>query len=140
MKYSLQPHQALKVLLIVLGTCLCSTSTRANVYATHIKLNGSLTNVVSPAGTNVAIGYILNEPAASVTINILSGPNVVRRLNLSDFGSTSRGSNIAFWDELDNNSNQVPAGSYQVSITAASAGYTNWTHVSSDDDPGAYVF
>ena len=140
MKYSVQPDQALKVLLIVLSTCLASTSTRANVYATNIKLNGGLTNSVSATGTNVAVSYILNEPASSVELDILSGANVVRRLNLTDFGSTSRGSNLAFWDELDNNSNPVPAGTYQVSITAFSTGYTNWTHISSDDDVGAYVY
>jgi hypothetical protein len=141
LKFSVQPIQALKVLLLVLGVGLFSSSSRANVYATNIKLNDGMTNIVSPAGTNVQVSYILNEPASQVEVDILSGPNVVRRLNLSDTGSTSRGLNVVFWDGLDNSANQVPAGIYQVSVTAASAGYTNWTQITSDlDDLGAQVY
>ena len=140
LKSSLQPSQALQIRLLVLGFCLLSVSSRANVYATNIRLNEGITNIVSPAGTNVQIDYILNEQASKVEIDILSGTSVVRRLSLTDINSTSRGTNSVSWDQLDNNSNQVPAGVYQVSVTAASVGYTNWTHISSDDDPGAYVF
>jgi hypothetical protein len=140
LKSSLQPSPAFKVLLLVLGASLLSSTSRANVYATNIKLNEGITNIVSPAGTNIQITYILNEPASRVEVDIRSGTSVIRRLNLADISSTSRGLNLVVWDQLDNNSNQVPAGTYQVSVTAASAGYTNWTHISSDDDTGAYTF
>jgi len=140
LKSSLHPSQMLKVLLSVLALSLFSSTSRANVYATNIKLNGGVTNIVSPAGTNVEISYILNETASKVEVDILSGTSLIRRLTLTDISSTSRGQNVVTWDELDNSSNQVPAGIYQVSVTAASAGYTNWTHISSDDDPGSYVF
>ena len=139
LKYCLQPGLVLKALLVC-GTSLLSTSSRANVYATNIKLDGGITNLVTPAGTNVSITYILNEPASRVEVDILSGASTIRRLNLTDPGSTSRGTDTVIWDELDNNSNPVPAGIYSVSITAATVGYTNWTHISSEDDPGGYVF
>jgi hypothetical protein len=132
LKSSLQLSQAFKVLSLVFGASLLSTTSRANVYATNIKLNDGMTNIVSPAGTNVQISYILNEPASRVEVDILSGTNVIRRLNLTDISSTSFGPNSVTWDELDSNSNQVPAGVYRVSVTAASAGYTNWTHILSD--------
>ena len=117
-------------------------SALANVSATNIKLNGGITNIVSPAGEGATISYILNEPASlGVEIDIYSGANVVRRLTLAagNFG-TERGLNTVTWDGLDNGSNTVPSGTYQVSVTPSTAGYANWTPITSEDDQGAYVW
>jgi hypothetical protein len=112
----------------------------ANVYATNIRLNGGITNIVIPAGTNMAIGYALNEPATlGVTINISSGATTVRTFTLaSPDPGTSQGSNYVVWDGRNNASNTVPGGVYSVSITAASSGYTNWTETSSETNDFEY--
>ncbi|HTL57696.1 MAG TPA: FlgD immunoglobulin-like domain containing protein [Candidatus Limnocylindrales bacterium] len=144
MKFKHSSSWTLQIILVLLAVGLLTTSSRANVYATYIELNDGVTNIVSPAGSSVKISYRLNEPATRVDIDILSGQNVVRRIDLTDSGSTAQGLNTVMWDGLDNNSNQVPAGTYQVAITAASAGYTHWTHTTVDDRgdflDGTYVY
>jgi hypothetical protein len=111
-----------------------SAKAHANVYATNIRLNGGATNVVVPSVTNLAITYILNEPATlGVTININSGASPVRTIALTSPGpGTLQGSNYVAWDGRDNASNPVPGGLYTVSIVAGSSGYTNWTETSSE--------
>src|SRR6266480_3211566 len=114
----LQPNSILCGLTLALGLTSLAPSARANVYATNIKLNGSLTNVTTVQGAGVAIRYVLNEAASSgVTVNILSDTNVVRTINVAGGspGST-RGTNSVFWDTTDNGSNDVPGGIYSVSI------------------------
>ena len=54
------------------------TSARAYVYATDIKVNGSLTTISNSANSPVSITYRLNQPATSgVTVNILKGTTEV---------------------------------------------------------------
>src|SRR5262249_40978272 len=89
---------------------------------------------------SVSISYILNEPASTVTVNILAGTTVVRSLAFSNDTNTLRGSNTIIWDGKDSQSRNVPEGSYSVSITASSTGYTNWTQITSDlDDAATFV-
>jgi hypothetical protein len=117
-------------------------SARANVYATNIKLNDGITNITTTAGEDVKISYILNEPAsAGLKIAISSTAGMVRQISLAggDVG-TDRGANSVIWDGLGNNSNTIPSGNYQVQITASSSGYTNWTVITSEDDPGTSVW
>jgi hypothetical protein len=128
----------------VLGLCLVALapSARANVYATNIKLNDSLTNVTVLQADNVNITYLLNEPASSgVTLNILSGTNVVRTLTAAGGGQGAlRGLNTVVWDGKANNTSNALAGTYSVSIVAATAGYTNWTQISDENNPTSKVF
>ena len=117
-------------------------SARANVYATNIKLNGSLTNTTSGLGSPVNISFILNEQATlGTTINILSGSTVLRSISIpfGDNGTLS-GLNTVAWDGKDNGGSFVPLGTYVVSITAATSGYTDWTQTSTDFNDGYYVF
>jgi hypothetical protein len=121
--------------LLLLG----STKAHANVYATNIRFNGGLTNIVVPAGTNVAITYSLNEAATlGVTININAGATTVRTITLTSPGpGTLQGSNYVVWDGRNNSSNIV-GGVFSVSITAASSGYTNWTQTSPETNDFEY--
>ena len=131
-----------RLLPLALAIFLHPPSAHANVYATNVRLDGGTTNITTAAGGQVTISYILNEAAsAGVDINITSGASVVRKIRLAagDQG-TDRGPNSITWDGQDNNSNNAAGGTYQVSITAGSAGYTNWTQITSEDDPGAYVY
>src|SRR5207244_5402329 len=93
-----------------------------------------LTNVTTVQGAGIAISYVLNEAASGgVTVNILSGTNAVRTINVAGGSAgAARGTNSVFWDTTDNGGNDVPGGIYSVSITAAAAGYTNWTQISND--------
>src|SRR5438093_183070 len=69
-------------------------ATRANVYATNIRLNGGMTNLSVSSGSSVAISYLLNEPAsAGVTVSIQSGSTVLRAINVPSGPGTLKGTN-----------------------------------------------
>ena len=106
---------------------------RANVYATDIKLNGSLTGITNSNAIPVTISYILNEPATlGTTIKIFSGATVVDTISIASGPGTLRGLNSVVWGGTNSNGSSVGAGVYSVSITAAASGYTNWTQISTD--------
>lgn len=132
---------SLPLAALTLAFALLPSTARANVYATDIKLDGGTTNVVASAGDSVTISYILNEPASrGVTINILSGAAVARSLVIAaKQPGTQTGLNTVTWDGKDGNGNPVSGGTYSVSITAASSGYTNWTQITTDDS-STYVW
>lgn len=113
-----------------------------NVYATSIKLNGSLTGTVSASpGSPVTISYILNEPAtAGVTVNIWSNSTVIRTIPIPSGLGTSPGSNSVIWDGKNQGGVVVAPGTYSVTVTAAATGHTNWTQISDDGDTNRYVF
>jgi hypothetical protein len=71
-----------------------------------------------------------------VAITITSGTNVVRTLA----GAANRGTNRVIWDGNDSTNAQVPTGNYAINITPSAMGYTNWTQISLDTNPGNYVF
>jgi len=126
-------HIPLRISILAVLAALAAlslvASVHANVYATNIKFNGSSGNVSVPSGSGVDISYSLNEPASSVIINILSGTSIVRSLTVTN---SARGSNTNQWNGQNSSGQNVSPGSYSVSITASSAGYTNWTQITSD--------
>jgi hypothetical protein len=130
-------------LALALALTTGAPSARANVFASNVKINGSVTNNISVAqGTSVKISYILNEPAsAGVTVKILSGANPVRTISIAG-GSTgaTRGTNTVVWDGKNDSNVNVPGGNYAVSIMAASPGYNGWTITSDDNNDGNYVW
>ncbi|MCX7865758.1 MAG: hypothetical protein N2438_01335 [Limisphaera sp.] len=111
----------------------------ANVYATHIRLFGSLQ---PDSGGTVEIRYVLNEPAtAGVTIEILQGNVPVRVMSLAGGGpGTIRGENTVVWDGRDGFGQPVCCGSYRVRVTAAAHGFETWTQTSDDFNLGNYVY
>jgi len=126
---------------ILILQVLLSSNGWANVYATNLRFNGGTTNLTVPALTNINISYILNEPASGVTITINSGATTVRMIALTNPSpGTLRGTNLVAWDGKDNNGTNVGAGTYSVSITAATDGYEDWTQISDDANPGNYVW
>src|SRR5688572_8398277 len=118
----LSPHlpatcsrRSLLGLSMVIALCLATTkSVHANVYATNLRLNGGHTNLIYAASTNVAISYLLNEPASGgVTIVIKSSGTPVRTITLPGGGlGTTRGSNYVVWNGRDDASNNLATGSY----------------------------
>jgi hypothetical protein len=136
---------ALLLVLVVAALCSCPERVRANVYATSIKLNNAFTNAVvgPPTSTNVVISYVLNETAsAGVTVQIKLGPATIRTFTFPPGSSTNilKGTNSLTWNLLDDNSNAVYNGTYTVSISAASTGYTNWTQISDDTNQANKIF
>jgi hypothetical protein len=121
---------------MVLVSCFCSISARANVYATDIRVNGALKGAgILLAGNNLTISYILNDNATGgVWVRIYSGANLIQTLSSADDqAGTNAGLNTATWDAPD-----LAAGAYSVSITAASTGYSTWTNIT-DDGPDFFV-
>src|ERR1039457_6523378 len=129
---------------LVLALCLTTgaPSARANVFASNVKINGSITNLSVALGTSVKISYVLNEPAsAGVTVKILSGAAPVRTISIAGGSAGAiRGTNTVVWDGKNDTNVNVAAGSYAVSITAASPGYGGWTITSDDNNDGNYVW
>lgn len=140
---SLQRRLRIPVMVTLLATGLMwAGSARANVYASNIKVNGSLTNSVSASqGSSVAISYILNDAAtAGVTITISSGGTVVRTITIPSGAGTTKGLNTVNWDGKDGSNNNVATGTYSVSITAAATGYADWTLISDNTSPTTHVY
>jgi hypothetical protein len=132
----------LPLILLLSSFLLGGSVARANVYATNIRLNGGATNLALPAGTNLAISYILNEPAtAGLAIDIASGATTVRSISLTNGApGTARGTNTVVWDGMDSFGQNPASGAYVVRITAAATGYTDWTQTSFDTNAGNYVW
>jgi hypothetical protein len=151
MKMPLHPNRAICPLpnvsrqLLWLALSLFITSlpicARANIYATSLRLNGGATNI-PPSGTNYTLSYVLNEPATlGVTVEILSGTNVIRSFSLpSDGPGTAFGTNLITWDGRDSASNSLAPGVYTFRVTAGAAGFVDWTQTSDDFSPGNYVY
>ena len=114
----------------------------ANVFASNLRLDGGITNVSAAPGELVEISYLLNEPASGgVTVEVLSGTTVTRKVVLPPNGPGALGgTNSVWWDLRDSSSNAVPGGEYRIRITAVAQGYTNWNQVSLDSDPNTYVY
>ena len=114
--------------------CLTGGSVRANVYATDIRLNGSLNAGVIFPGSRLSISYILNDNAtAGVSVLIWSGTNVVKSFAATNGEpGTLLGLNSFLWDGTNDDGSAAAGGIYTVSITAASAGYGTWTNITDD--------
>jgi hypothetical protein len=117
-------------LFVSLFLWTATDSARANVYATDIKINGSLMPTNYPAGTPVTISYRLNQSAtAGVTVNILQGSTTVASIT----GGTSMGLNSVSWTPNI-------GGTFTVSISAGATGFPVWTQISVDSNPGMPAF
>jgi len=130
------PCHKLVVLIGILFLCFCAKSVHANVYATDIRLNGSLKMAVLLPGDSLTISYILNDTATGgVWVRIYSGTTLIQTLDSADGNAgTNAGLNSAIWSDTP----ELTEGVYTVSITAASAGYDTWTNIT-DDGPNFYV-
>ena len=126
----------------LLFSLLSAGSVRANVYATNIRLNGGVGNVLLSTATNVNINYILNEPATmGVTIEIKSGATTIRTIAITNPSpGTLLGTNLVVWDGMDDNGTNVGPGTYAISITASATGYGGWTPISDDNNLYNYVW
>ena len=133
----LQRSSIITGLALALALAAYAPSAHANVYATNIKLNGSLTGTTSAQGGVVTITYILNEPATlGTTIKILSGATVVNTINIVSGAGTLMGLNTVYWGCTNSLGAKVPVGTYSVNITPAASGYAVWTQTSIDTNPG----
>jgi hypothetical protein len=131
-----------KFFVLVLAGPLLASSARANISVTDVKFNGSEPLAIAAGFTAINITYVLNEPAAlGVTINIVSGTNLVRTLTPAPGAPGALfGVNSVGWDGNDSSGFPAPSGSYVISVTAAANGHTNWTQISEDTNAGNYVY
>jgi hypothetical protein len=119
-----------------------SLSARANVYATDIRVNGSLKDGVVVPGGALTISYILNDDATNVAVRIYAGTNVVKTFSSDDGGAganmTNAGLNMVVWHGTNDNGSAAAQGVYNIRITAMAAGYAFWTNIT-DDGPNFFV-
>jgi hypothetical protein len=128
------------VLVWLLFFCLRALPVHANVYATDIRLNGSLKAGIIVPGGNLTISYILNDTASGgVWVRIYNGTNVIKTLSSTNGAAgTSAGLNSAVWNGTTDIASNLAEGVYTVSITAAAPGYSDWTNIT-DDGPNFSV-
>ncbi len=123
-------------LVLVAGLCLffCAClSTRANVYATDIRLNGSLQAGVVAPGSPLTISFILNDVATNVSVQIYAGTNVAKTFtSAAGQTGTNAGLNTVVWDGTNDGGSAAAVGVYNIRITAAAAGYETWTNITDD--------
>jgi len=103
-------------------------SARANVYATDIRVNGSWQGGVVVPGSPVTISFILNDVATNVSVQIFAGTNVVKTF----VADTNTGFNTVVWDGTNDDGSAATVGAYNICVTAAAAGYDQWTNITDD--------
>jgi hypothetical protein len=124
----LQSGRVAGSLALALALISSATTARANVYATDIQINGSLTSARAGTGSSITITYRLNQTAdRGVMVNILQGATVVAAIA----GGTNMGLN-----SVSMSSSKLGVGTYSVSITAAATGFPVWTQISADTNAG----
>lgn len=130
----MKPLPPVHLWLLLLLCYFGAFSARANIYATDIRLNGSLNVGIFIPSNSVTINYILNDTAtAGVTVQIMSGTNVIKTYSSTNgMAGTNAGLNSVVWDGSTDSGTNLADGAYTVSITAASAGYDDWTNISND--------
>ena len=121
-------------------------------------------NPLDPAAVTVpnGVSYMLNTDATEVKIEIKtqgSPPVTVRTWTTTDPANLSRGNheNVWFWDGNDDSGSPVPAGTYDVVVTATAApiegtdlvplwetqqepGFTNFVSCAINTNPGSPYF
>jgi hypothetical protein len=125
------------LLCLIISIGFSTLSARANVYATDIKLNGSLATITNPVSTPITITYRLNEAATlGVTVGIWQGMTQLATIN----GGTKMGLNTVVWGNTNNSGSLVGAGTFSVTVTAGASGFPIWTQTSIDTNAGNYAF
>jgi hypothetical protein len=78
--------------------------------------------------TNVTITYYLNEPATSVSIDILNESATPVKTGI--VGGTSKGANSVIWDTTKDGGGLAPEGTYRAKITASDGvGHSSWEEI-----------
>lgn len=116
--------------------CACLIATAAfpvstalgNVYATNLAQSGGSIN--PGAGGTLTLGYLLNEDAVGVSVEILDSSNaVVRTINA---GAQLRGTQSVLWDGKNDASLAVANGNYSFRVNASGSARGSWTLTSTD--------
>ncbi len=122
---------------IIACVLLSTSSARANVYATDIRVNGNLNSAISTFGLPVQISYRLNQAATlGVTVGVWQGANPVATIT----GGTNMGLNAVLWGGTNNSGAAVGLGTYSFTVTAAASGFTNWEQISADTNAGNFAY
>jgi hypothetical protein len=99
-----------------------------NIYPTNLAQSTSMVDY-SNAET-VTLGYLLNDNATGVSIEVLDSSNaVVRTINA---GAQAKGSHTVVWDATDDSSNTVPVGDYSFRVNTTGSASGAWTRYDTD--------
>lgn len=134
--------RALRAGLALLVAVVCDTPAGANVYVSNVRANDSEERtVLSRPGRTVTLSYILNEAASEgVTIEMVSTNQIaVWKMSVPAGASgTLKGTNTLTWNGLADDGSYPAFGLYRARLTAASAGYPEWTQLTADTNCAVY--
>jgi hypothetical protein len=122
-------HVFVVSVVVLLAIGFIAIPCHANVIAGSITITEGIT---------FPITYYLNEPATSVSIDIVNALDVAVRTGI--VGGTSKGMNSVIWDGKNDGGEAAPAGNYRAKITATdSVGHSAWEEIASGTYPsGAF--
>jgi hypothetical protein len=129
--------KTLRFLALIAAGILSAFNARANVYATDIKVNGSLSTTTNSGSSPITITYRLNQ-AATLGVNVAIEEGTTNVVTIS--GGTNMGLNTVVWGVTNSSGVALSEGTFTVRITAAASGFTNWQQISVDTNAGNYAF
>jgi FlgD Ig-like domain len=140
-KNYLQRSSIITGLALALALATAAPSAHANVFASNIKINGTLTGSATVfQGSAATITYVLNEPASQgVVVKIFSGATLVRTIAIAGGSAgTTQGLNTVVWDGKNDSNVNVTPGNYIVQVSASSTGYLEWTQIQTNTNPKVF--
>lgn len=106
---------------------LPATVFAGNVYPTNLAQSTNYVN--QTLGDTVTLGYLLNDDATNVTVEVLNSSNAVVKTFL--VGAQAKGSQSVLWDSTDDSSVLVPTGNYTFRVNTTGAASGAWTQFNS---------
>ena len=127
-------HQLFLVVLVLALAAMGTHQTKANVFASNVRITQPNSTLPFDAKVNdasgVGIRFVLSDHADSVIVNINRGLTFVNSVKGVNFNN---GDTIIVWNGKDFNGNYVGTGDYSITVTAFDKGYNKYTEIFYND-------
>ncbi len=124
------------VFFVAAITLLCVKDIRADVFAHNIRITQPNSSALFDGkfndGTGAAIRFVLSDKADTVTIAISSGSTIVKKIIGLNYVA---GDTVVVWDGTTTSGSTVTSGVFNVTVTAANSGYSQYTLIFDANPP-----